>query len=618
MRDGDGSEAVAETRLATQAVVDEAVRDPKRLEALRATGLLDSAPDEAVDRITRLATELLGAPVALVSLVDIDRQFFKSSTGLGEPWASHRETPLSHSICAQVVAIDGPVVIENTLAAPELRGNLAPGELSAAAYAGVPLRAPDGSVMGAFCVIDDQPRQWSVEQIEIIEVLGTAALQEVELRREVQLARTRDPITGLPNAREFCRMIDLALGRGVTTSSTLVLDVLELRAVVESQGESAGHRLLVAIALRLGNAALSAVFSRTGDDQFSAFVEVSSIREVFAFVDRLRACFHTPFEIGGEQILLSPNIGIAIGNPGDSADELLDGARVALRQAQGAPGHLWLIGAEDVRSRALERLRLENGLRQALTDRTLSVAYQPQVMLASGRLVGFEALVRWKRRPGEFVPPAVFVPLAEEAGFVGAIGEFVLGEACRQIMLWRSLDHCQNLSVSVNISAKQIEDGDLTSMVTRARDRAEAPPGTLRLELTETALIADTTRTAEVLNSVTALGVAIELDDFGTGYSSLAQLSSLPVRALKIDRAFVSDIHDARNGAIVDSILALARALAIETVAEGIETEAQLAQLVAKGCQLGQGYLFARPQPAEEIDRQLAEGRWSVAAARTI
>jgi len=428
--DGDGGVAAGHARrLAAPATVERAVHDKRRLAALRATGLLDTGPEEAFDRLTRLATKLLDAPVSLVSLVDEHRQYFKSAAGLSEPWASRRETPLSHSICAQVVAVDGVVAIDDTRTAEGLEGNLAAEELSAAAYAGAPLRTASGDVYGAFCVIDEQARSWSSDELALVSKLAEAVSGEIELRDRLGHALRHDGLTGLPNRDQFVEHVHerlVAAGRSAVTVATV--DVTRLELVMDSLGEAVANKLLIGFATRLKDCVSGATTGRIGDDQFSVVCDVEGQREALQVVDRIRSALAEPFLVDEHELHVTPNVGIVIGATDDSAQDLVEGSRTALRQARTKPTHLVAFGTAVLRAEAVRRLRLENGLRRALTHSELHVVYQPKLRLADRSLLGFEALVRWESPDLGAVSPASFVPAAEESGLIGAIGGFVLGD----------------------------------------------------------------------------------------------------------------------------------------------------------------------------------------------
>lgn len=579
------------------------MRDPARLQALEATGLLDTGPEESFDRLTRLATLLLDAPVSLVSLIDEKRQYFKSAAGLSEPWVSGRETPLSHSICQHVVNRDERLVISDAREVDALGDNLAV-EHGAVAYAGVPLRAPGGEVYGAFCVIDSKPRAWSDEQVALVEQLAEAVLGEIDLRNRLAHIVRHDPLTGLPNRDQFLASIEATLTRAGPRSVVVVmLDVPRLELVNESLGHEGSDKLLIGVASRLKNGLPSTLIARVAGGRFATLWESGGEREALALADRIRSLFADPFHIEGEVFHTAPSLGIVVADATDSAAEVLEGAGAALRHAQEAPTRLEGLGRDRSRGEALNQFRVENQLRLAIQrhQEQLGVVYQPKVRLLDLRLTGFEALLRWESPTLGSVPPSDFIPMAEESGLIVALGQFVLEEACRQAARWRALAPQLDLSVAVNLSPRQIRDVDVTALVEGALESTGVPPDALRLEITESAVMARSPDELALLDKLRALGVHIDLDDFGTGYSSLAQLSSLPLDSLKIDGSFVGNLSEEGTEAVVGAIVAMASKLGLAVVAEGVETHGQLDQLREMGCDCGQGYLFARPQAAEKV-----------------
>ncbi len=587
-----------------------AVRDPARLAALRGTGLLDTGPEDSFDRLTRLASELLDAPVSLISLVDEDRQYFKSAVGLTEPWASRRETPLSYSICQHVVSADGPLAMDNTHDEKALRDNRAATELGAGSYAGAPLRASTGEAYGALCVIDTKPRRWSRQQMAIVEQLAEAASGEIELRGRLAHALQHDPVTGLANRDQFVILTERALRTTTDRMVTiLAIGIANLDLVKASLGRDVEKKLLIAIAARLKDGVReAAVVGRLEDDQFALLGDVSSERQALAWADRIRELLLEPVEVEGESLHPLPSIGIALADTTDTAEGLVEGASAAAREARELPDQVRALGGNSLRADALERMRVENALRMAIQCETLRVFYQPKLRLADRSIVGFEALLRWEDPELGTIPPSTFIPIAEASGLIGALGRFVLLEACAQAAAWRGAFPALDLSMAVNVSARQMNATDLAMIVSEALEKTGLPADRLTLEITESALLSHPTEQLRMLSKVSRRGVRLDLDDFGTGYSSLSYLEQLPLNGVKIDRSFVDGLASERTQSIVEAIIAVARALRLEVIAEGIETEAQLERIEALGCRFGQGYLFARPQPAESLEDFLARG----------
>jgi len=586
--------------------VASAVRDPARLAALRGSQLLDTGPEESFDRLTRLAVELLEAPISLVSLVDENRQYFKSAIGLPEPWASGRQTPLTHSICQQVVAAGRPVVIEDTREVEGLRETGALDPLGVISYAGVPLRGPEGAVYGAFCVIDSKRRLWSAREVGLVQELGAAAAGEMELRARLWHALSYDTLTQLPHRDQFLSHVKAALHETQEPPvAVLAIGIEALGVANASLGREVRDRMLIGIAARLKERLEDAVVGRTGDEEFAVLCgSVTGEREVLEWADRVRGALAEPLEIENRVLPVFPSIGIALSDPTDSAQHLVDGAAAALVQATEQPEHVHAVGVQQLRANAIERLRTENALSLAIQRGGLRVFYQPKVRLADRSLIGFEALLRWEDPELGNVPPLTFIPIAEASGLIAPLGQFVLGEACRQASEWRSAFPGLDLSMGVNLSPRRMQMTDVPTLVGEALEQAGLPAERLTIEITESVLMQPSGDQIAQLRRIAALGVGLELDDFGTGYSSLSYLAELPFGALKIDRSFISGLENERTRTVVASIIALGTALGLDVTAEGIETEAQLDQIRALGCELcvGQGFLFGRPQPVELVE----------------
>jgi len=305
---------------------------------------------------------------------------------------------------------------------------------------------------------------------------------------------------------------------------------------------------------------------------------------------------------------VSASVGVAVSRAvGQSASDLLRAAEIALYRAKADAGNRVALFHPRMSASSVDRLELELDLRLAIERDELRVFYQPLVDLRSGRTLGHEALVRWEHPSRGLLGPLSFIPLAEETGLILPIGDVVLAEACRQARAWQCADPgLADLSVSVNLSARQFARPDLAARIATVLTETGLPPATLELEITESLAMSDAEATGVTLRALHELGVRVALDDFGTGYSSLAYLSQLPLDVIKIDRSFVAGLHESpANLAIVRAVVGLAQGLGMAVTAEGIEREDQLAALREAGCDRGQGFLFAHPRPAEEAGRAL-------------
>ncbi len=430
----------------------------------------------------------------------------------------------------------------------------------------------------------------------------------------------RDPLTGLANRTLLTERLNQALRRLDGTPgrlAVLFLDLDRFKVVNDSLGHSAGDALLVEVAARLRRCARRGdTVARFGGDEFVVLCDQLSDRDDAAFIaTRVVQALAQPFSYQGNDIYPTASIGIALADgTGSSAEILIRDADAAMYQAKEggrgrSRGRYEFFDAE-VRERAITRLAVENELRQALDGSQFELVYQPLQSLADGRLVGTEALIRWVHPDRGVVPPADFIPVAEDSGLIVEIGQWVLDEALRQLSIWNSGRPAQDhISMAVNLSPRQLGHPGLARDVADALVRHSVAPELLCLEVTETALLEEEQSSAQVLDRLSRLGVQFALDDFGTGYSSLGHLRRFPVDTLKIDRMFVDGLdRHAGEAAIVAAVIAMAHALGMTAVGEGIETPAQLEELRRLGCDHGQGYLLARPLSVDDLtSRYFAE-----------
>ncbi|HEX8352254.1 MAG TPA: GGDEF domain-containing phosphodiesterase, partial [Pyrinomonadaceae bacterium] len=351
--------------------------------------------------------------------------------------------------------------------------------------------------------------------------------------------------------------------------------------------------------------------ARLGGDEFTVLLEdVSDTGEVVAVAERIEAELSLPFNLGGHEVFTTASIGIAPSSTGyERPDDILRDADTAMYRAKSLGKSRHEVFDKEMHTRAVNLLHLETDLRRALERREFAVYYQPIVSLATGAVQGFEALLRWRHPAHGFVPPAEFIPVAEETGLILPAGRWALEEACRQMREWQGqFPQAAEMYVSVNLSGRQLADPGLIEQVGAALRRTGLGARSLKLEVTESVVMGDIEKTIEMLRQLRALGVESSIDDFGTGYSSLSYLHRFPSTTLKIDRSFVGRMGvGEENTEIVRTILLLARNLRMQVVAEGVETEGQLAQLQSLACDYGQGYLFSRAVNPAAVGRMLSE-----------
>ncbi|GAA3998763.1 hypothetical protein GCM10022279_23100 [Comamonas faecalis] len=428
-----------------------------------------------------------------------------------------------------------------------------------------------------------------------------------QAQARVDFLAHHDPLTGLPNRVLFRDRFELsaAWARQLGHKMALLnLDLDHFKTINDTLGHPAGDQVLQQVAQRLQQVAGStSTISRQGGDEFLiALGSIQDEQRISHIAAQVIAAMTAPLHTGGQELEISLSMGIAVWpDDGEDFDTLLQCADTALYQAKAAGRDTWRFYTPAMNEQALEQLQLRTLLRRALEQRQFVLYYQPQIDLASGALVGVEALVRLQREDGAIMAPGQFIAAAEDSGLIVPLGEWVLREACAQAMRWQQ-QGLPALTVAVNLSAVQFRRGDLLHSVTQALTDAGLAPQRLELELTESILIDDAEQMIDQLRRLKALGVCLSIDDFGTGYSSLAYLKRLAVDKLKIDQSFVRDIAgDPDDAAIVRAIISMARSLKLQVIAEGVETADAATLLRMHQCHEAQGWHFARPMPAQDL-----------------
>jgi diguanylate cyclase (GGDEF)-like protein len=417
-----------------------------------------------------------------------------------------------------------------------------------------------------------------------------------------------DELTRLANRALFLNRVAHTVARaprGQHPAAVLFLDLDDFKKVNDSLGHAVGDELLVAAAARLTTCVRPGdTIARLGGDEFAVLLEdVDGMSDVVVVAERISAAVRAPFHVSGRDVFIGVSIGIASVTVGESPDDVLRNADLAMYFAKGRRKGHFAIYERSMHAEMMERLELEADLRTAVERRDFQIEYQPIVSLVTGEVHGAEALVRWNHATRGMVPPARFVELAEETGMIIPLGRWVLREACERARDWRMRYRGRRpLQMSVNLSARHFQDPSLLMDVQQALNDSGLEPWALTLEITESVLMHQSGATLERLRALKGLGLNLAIDDFGTGYSSLGYLQQFPIDVLKIDRTFVDAVGmEDEDPVLARAIIALGRTLQIETVAEGIERPEQRDGLRALGCTLGQGYHFARPMPASRF-----------------
>ncbi len=440
---------------------------------------------------------------------------------------------------------------------------------------------------------------------------GKDITERMQTQERLAYMAQHDPLTELPNRTLLLDRLKQSLAGArwrQRRAAVLFVDLDRFKTINDTLGHEVGDRLLQQLAERFQRSVRDGdTVARFGGDEFVILLDdVATEDDVAGVAKKVLQALAPPFQVDHQTLYVTASIGVSLfPNDGDDASTLLKNADIAMYRAKDMGRNTYQFYSADMSSRAFERLTLESNLRHALEHGELRLYYQPQVDVTTGGIVGVEALLRWQHPEFGLVMPNDFIPLLEETGLIVPVGAWVLDTACAQLAAWHAQEW-PRLRLAVNLSPRQFQTQDLAAAVKQALDRLDGDPGRLELEITEGMLVRHAPATVEMLEALHALGVRMAIDDFGTGYSSLSYLRRLPIDTLKIDRSFVRDIPgDADDSAITVAIIALAQSLKLEMIAEGVENVAQREFLRAHGCNVMQGYLFSRPQPAEDITRLL-------------
>jgi len=576
---------------------------------------LDSVPQDSFDRVARLAASSLEAPVAFVCTVIGNSVAIRGKFDAAGASSPHNEIAEQDSVrVAHAIALGKIALIPS--------GGDGAG---AAPLIVVPFSAEqDGAVLGALCVMGSPERKWSDRDVAAIAGLVETLSSELTLHsaiqdrkeEEVKLRHTtlHDALTGLPNRTLFMQRTDQAIARAKRYPdhlfAILFLDLDRFKVVNDSLGHQVGDELLVAVARRLEQCLRTEdTVARLGGDEYGILLDrIRNVADAARVAQRILKSLAEPVNLSGYEVYTSASIGIVDSATAHGLSEyMIRSADMAMYRAKGAGKAGYEIFDRAMHADALARLQLETDLRHAVQREEFVAYYQPVISLETGEIAGFEALIRWKHPERGLVPPNDFIPLAEETGMILPMGQWILGEACRQVAGWQqAFPRAEPLSIGVNLSVKQFAQPDLREHIADIVKTTGVLPNTLKLEITESVIAGNPDHAITVLDGLKTIGIEIYMDDFGTGYSSLSYLTHLPIDCIKIDRSFVSQMETKdRHFQLVRTILTLARTVNLRAVAEGVESTPQLLALRKLGCEFGQGYLFSRPLPPAEIEALL-------------
>ncbi len=578
--------------------------EPRRLAVLRELCLLDTPADRVFDLITQLAARTLRTPIALVSLIDEQRQWFKSRIGL-----EATQTPRSQAFCAYAIHSPDLLVVADARKDPRFRDNpLVTGPPFIRFYAGAPLMLADGTGLGTLCVIDTEPRHdFDAQSRLTLQELRDLLLLRIETLRN---AGFFDPLTGLPNRSRFNEDLTmwLSLQSADQHDTAVAIDVCGteyFRDMVKALGWEYAEGYLLATRDRLLNALNGLPVYRIDTTSFAFVVEGNDPAQLAWRCEHVCHAFADAIEHQGIPHAATPSLGAVRLDGALSANHTLRSLTTAVDMARqrGLP---WSLYERSHDASQRNAFRILAALPEALNaPGQLSLHYQPRVNLRTGECVGVEALLRWEHPLLGTVTPNEFIPLAEKTALMARITAWVLQAGIAQAALWQRQG--RRFGVSLNVSAVDLEQADFIATLRELLARHALEPSRIEIEFTESAMIRHPQHVAEQLQQISALGVKIAIDDFGSGYSNLSYLKRIPANALKIDQSFIRSLPGSRKDCmIVPSMIRLGHDFGQQVVAEGIESEEIHDMLRAWGCDEGQGYWIARPMPAPALDAWLA------------
>jgi len=442
--------------------------------------------------------------------------------------------------------------------------------------------------------------------------LDVSSLEMLERTQEIRHLAFHDKLTNLPNRALFLDRIELAINKSKRHrqgNAVLFIDLDNFKVVNDSLGHETGDQLLIAVSKKLQECIRPGdTVARLGGDEFTILLEdLSHALEAKEIAENILSSLRIPIALPQVEVVAGASIGIAYTEEDDaSAENLIKCADLAMYSAKSKGKYCLAVFEPYMNDLANQRLEIETRLRRALELNELHLQYQPLYSMANNQLIGAEALCRWSNPILGSISPAQFIPVAEEAGLINSIGYWVLETACTTMKKWIDQYKTPELVISVNISGRQLQSGDTAHRVGEILTRTKLPPENLKLEITESTLMADRDRIATILHQLRDMGIKLAIDDFGTGYSSLSTLSSFPINTLKIDRSFINRLEEENASCeVIKAIVALSKSMNLDITCEGIETEFQENYVRSLGCQTGQGYLFSKPLIEQDFEEMI-------------
>jgi EAL domain-containing protein (putative c-di-GMP-specific phosphodiesterase class I)/GGDEF domain-containing protein len=573
-----------------------------RIAALKNLRLLDTLPSENFDRITRLVASYFGLPIAAISLTDVNRQWFKSKVGV-----EHNEIPRQKAPCAQVAESCAPLVIRD-FAEDAYYADSPLGKAGIRFYCGVPLMTPKGDGLGALCVLGTEPFDATEEQVATLSDLAAMVMDQIELQHAFGRI---EPSSGLPNRYQLLN--DLADLSNSCKGQPRIISLLDLaqtsqfdrmiRVVGMSHVDGMVEKVAAILKQHLGENADAYHIAPT---QFAFTAPQSvSLGEYAGFLEGIIASLGNELEF---QIAATPSIGVMQFVPGETrvAEEILRALQSAVQDARESDSKIAYFSSE-TDTRHQRNFIIQRDFKHALEDEDqLSLVFQPRVDAAGGGYRSAEVLLRWKHPSLGHISPSEFIPVIEASTFARPLTQWVVTAAIRQLGLWNSMG--LSIKLSINLSANNLREGDFVERLNATLQTYRVACNQIEFELTETAMMLDTSSALDLLTKMAGTGIRFSIDDFGTGYSSLAYLQKLPAAVVKIDRSFITDMKlGNRERVLVQSMIALSHSLGYEVVAEGVETREEAELLSAMGCNELQGYWVSRPLAGDAFLHWLSE-----------